>query len=144
MKKPRVSRWMTGRSSNTPGRDVSIRCINSGARLFAHFVARFRKWIVGQINRKLLIRTGQSYEENSRDFRSISRNTRGSRDCELRQATAHNSYTSQWSGGDHLSERWRGSSLARFLFSCSSAHNGGRDLDGPAHKTLGSQVSRSD
>src|SRR5258708_33171500 len=39
-KKPRLSRWMTGRSSNTPGRDVSIRCINSDARLFARFAAR--------------------------------------------------------------------------------------------------------
>src|SRR6266852_3144121 len=113
MKKPRVSRWTTGRSSNTPGRDVSIRCISSAARLFAHLC---------QINPKLLIRFGQSHEENSHDFRSTFRNRKGTRDCEHPQATAHNSYTSQWSGGGQFPGRWRGASLVRFLFSCTSEH----------------------
>src|SRR6266478_8900298 len=90
MKKPRASRWMTGRSSNTPGRDVSIRCINSDARLYAHL----------QQSPKVNHRTNQS-EATDPDraiarrelSRSTFRSTIGIRDCEHQQATAHDSYT---------------------------------------------------
>src|SRR5712692_9483153 len=104
MKKPRVSRWMTDRSSNTPGRDVSIRCINSDARLFAHLekVSKISRY---PINPKLSIPIGQSPEENSHDFHSTFHNTKGTRDCEHQQPIADYSYTSQWSGGGHLPER---------------------------------------
>src|SRR5438552_3918814 len=122
MKKPRVSRWMTGRSSNTPGRDVSIRCINSDARLFPH-LQRSPKVNAAHINAKLLIGIEQSHEGNSHDCRSTFRNRTSTPDCERQQATVRCSYTSQWSCGGHLPERWRSASPARLLFSCSPEHN---------------------
>src|SRR6266566_3239175 len=145
MKKPRASRWITGRSSNTPGRDVSIRCIYSNARLFAHLQQSPKVTItVGQINPKLMMQIEQSREESSHDFRSTFRNSTGTPDCERQQATVRCSHTSQWFGGGHLPMRWRGSNLVRFLSSCSSVRNDGRDRGGPAHRTLSFRVSQSD
>src|SRR6266480_3281697 len=105
-----------------------------------HICHNVRKISVGQINPKLLIQIEQSHEGNSHDFRSTFRNRTGTPDCERQQATVRCSYTSQWSGEGHLPERWRDASLVRFLFSCSSEHNGGRDPGGPAHRTLTSRV----
>src|SRR5260370_41035126 len=105
-----------------------------------HICNKVRKLTTGQINQKLQIQIGRSHEENSRDFRSTFRSTIGIRDCEHQQATAHDSYTSRWSGGGHPPERWWGASPTRSLFSCSSEHNGGRGPGGAANsrpKTLG-------
>src|SRR6266576_3033623 len=110
----------------------------------SHIYSNVQKLTVGQINPKLLIRIGQSHEENSHDFHSTFRNRRGTRDCEHQQANSLDSYTSQWSGGGHLPVRWLGSNLARFLSSCSPARNDGRDPVGPARRTLSFRVSQSD
>src|SRR5260370_32732515 len=103
-----------------------------------------RKVNIGQINPKLLIQIGRSHEENSHDFHSTFRNTKGIRGCEHQQPIANYPYTSQWSGGGHLPERWWDASPARFLSSCSSRHNDGHDPGGLAHRTLSSRVCQSD
>src|SRR5438874_10337351 len=108
-----------------------------------HICIKVQKLAVGQINPKLLIRIEQSHEGNSHDFRSTFRKRTSTPDCELQQATFCCSYTSQWFGGGHLPEKWRGASPARFLSSYSSVHNDGRDLGGPAHRTLNSRPFQS-
>src|SRR5579859_603293 len=97
-----------------------------------------------KINLSPLIQTGQSREETSRDFRNTFRNTKGTRDCERRQANRRFSCTNQSFREGHLPTRCSGASPALFPFSGSSKRNDGHDPGGLAHRRPGPRIFPSD